>query len=249
MLTVETFFERLAFGPLKNTAAVDEDNLGVINPLYLDLFINLLNQGLREITTKKMVIKGRINLTWITGQSDYVLKETNIGTYLSNPTEPGELHFLDDQLVRIIDLSAANKLSDKDSDNNLGNTNYPDGDDYDRIIPNTAQGCSSTVYNRLRFSNLFRAFYPNGLTVQYQSHHSVIATLDDKIDLPSNLEIALQLYVVYNYITDMGGAEHAKRGDEYRAKYLMEMGEDTAQNLSATSEIDLDTRLNDRGFV
>jgi hypothetical protein len=233
MITLETFFERLARGPLKNTAAVDDTNLGEIVPLYYDSVRMLINEGLREISTKKMVSVGRIKITWMGGQSDYVLKEENVGVYIENYNQTDELEFADDLFVRV----------------NSVFTIADDGEDSARILLDSVQGISTPSFNRLRVTSTFRTLYEDGIRVYYQARHPALVDLEDEINLPPNLEYALQLFVASQYISQMNGPEHAKRGDEYRAKYLQEMGEDEAKNLSTTSQIDRDDRFTDRGFV
>lgn len=233
MLTLETFMERLARGPLKNTSAVDDTNLGEITPTYQDSIRLLTIEGLREITTKKNVLSGRVKVTWVDGQSDYVLKVTNIGSYLTNYSQTDEIQFTDESFVRIDSIYA---LADADETEQ-------------RIIMDSGYGISSPAYNRLRVTSAFRTLYEDGVRVVYQARHPSFAEITDEIDIPSNLEYALQLFVASQYISQMNGPEHAKRGDEYRAKYLQEMGEDEAKNLSTTSTLDVDERFTDRGFV
>ena len=233
MVTFEDFMERLARGPLKNTAAVEKTNLGEIVPEYWDTIRALTNEGLREISTKKMVTTGRVRVTWVDSQSDYVLKEDNIGVYLSDYSETGEQQFTDDLFVRVTNVWA---IMDDDVDDV-------------RVVMDSGQGISTPSFNRLRISSDFRTFYEDGIRVQYQARHPVLTSVASEIDLPPNLEYALQLFVASQYISQMNGAEHTKRGEEYRAKYLSEMGEDEAKNLSSTSIIDADVRFQDRGFV
>ena len=118
-----------------------------------------------------------------------------------------------------------------------------------RVVMDSGQGISTSSFNRLRVTSEFRMFYENGIRVIYQARHPALTSISSEIDLPPNLEYALQLFVASQYISQMNGAEHTKRGEEYRAKYLSEMGEDEAKNLSTTSMIDADVRFQDRGFV
>lgn len=233
MVTFEDFMERLARGPLKNTAAVEKSNLGEINPEYWDTIRTLTNEGLREISTKKMVTTGRVKLTWIDGQSDYVLKAENVGIYLEDYTETDEQQFTDDLFVKI---------------ENIWTIAEEEGDEI-RIVSNSGQGITTPGYNRIRTTSTFRTLYLDGIQIVYHARHPALTTTTSEINLPLNLEYALQLFVASQYISQMNGPEHSKRGEEYRAKYLNEMGEDEAKNLSMTSLVDEDVRFQDRGFV
>jgi hypothetical protein len=193
----------------------------------------LTNEGLREISTKKMVTIGRVKVTWMDSQSDYVLKGSNVGSYLTNYSETGEQLFNDDLFVRVNNVWAI--MDDEEEDI--------------RIVIDSGQGISNPSFNRLRITSAFRTMYTDGIRVEYQARHAALASISDEINLPPNLEYALQLFVASQYISQMSGPEHSKRGEEYRAKYLQEMGEDEAKNLSTTSIIDTDVRLQDRGFV
>ena len=84
--------------------------------------------------------------------------------------------------------------------------------------------------------------------IRYQCTHPEI-TVDDDIDIPPNLITALQLFVAGLFLSHMNGEEHTAKGDSYYAAYLRYMGQDVSDNNSSTSEIDLDLRLEDRGFV
>lgn len=246
MLTLADFMERLARGPLKNTAAVEKTNLGEIQPEYHDTIRILTNEGLREITTKKPVFTGRVRVNWMDGQSDYVLKEQNVGLYLQNFNQEEELQFTDDLFVRVNSLQIIESSNDGlvlDTEANAVKASA------NRILLDSTQGASTPAYNKIRFSNVFRTLYTDGVVVNYQARHPALESLSDEINLPPSLEYPLQLFVASQYILQMSGPEHSKRGDEIRAKYLQEMGEDAAQNLSTTSQIDLDMRLTERGFV
>lgn len=233
MLTLEDFMERLARGPLKNMAAVEQTNLGEILPEYYDTIRVLINEGLREISTKKMVTSGRVKVTWVENQTDYILRESNLGVFLEDYAETEEQAFVDDLFVRIYEIYTLDE----------------NGEDLARILPDSGQGISTPSFNRIRTTNSFRTMYEHGVRIQYQARHLALVELTDEITLPPSLEYPLQLFVASQYIAHMGGPEHSKKGDEYRAKYLQEMGEDEAKNLSTTSEVDFDCRFNDRGFV
>lgn len=230
MITVETMFERLARGPLKNMSAVSDTNLGEITPEYQATMMMLLNEGLREISTKKLLVKERVKITWVDNQADYVLAETNVGDYL---TEQDDSTFSDDRFVRVLNIYTI------------------DTDDADstRIVADSGMGISTPRNNVLRVTSTFRELYTEGIRITYQARHVEVTELSDEIDIPKNLEYALQMFIASQYISGMSGPEHVKRGDELRAKFLQEMGEDEAKNLSATSDMESDTRFSDRGFV
>ena len=73
MLTYIQFAERLARGQLKNTAAVENTNLGEICPDYVDTVLSLTNQGLVDISTRLPLIKRLVDLTFVAGQNVYAL--------------------------------------------------------------------------------------------------------------------------------------------------------------------------------
>lgn len=229
MLTVENLFSRLARGMLKNTAAVENTNQGDIVPEYHDSIYYLLNEGLTELFTKKALRKLQVKLTWVDDQNVYVIGDDGVGIYLETFSEDAD--FDEDLLVKVLVCN-------------------PIGYDQVRILPDTnGSGISTPVFNTLRISTELQEKYTDGIIVHYQALHGQITTLVDVLNVPPSLEYALQLYVSSRYLSEMGSADQTKRGDELRALYMREMGEDTAQNMSSTSDVEYDLRFTDRGFV
>lgn len=229
MLTVENLFSRLARGMLKNTAAVENTNQGDIVPEYHDSIYYLLNEGLTELFTKKILRKLRVKLTWVSNKNVYVIENDGDGVYLETFTEDADF----DQSLFVKVLSCS-----------------PIGFDQVRILPDTnSSGISTPVFNTLRITSELQEKYTDGIVVHYQALHGQVSALSDVINVPPALEYALQLYVSSRYLSEMGSADQTKRGDELRALYMREMGEDTAQNMSSTSDVEYDLRFTDRGFV
>lgn len=229
MLTVENLFSRLARGMLKNTAAVENTNQGDIVPDYHDSIYYLLNEGLTELFTKKVLRKLRVKLTWVADKNVYVIEDDGVGVYLETFSEDAD--FDQTLFVRVLVCN-------------------PIGNNQVRILPDTnGSGISTPVYNTLRIFTELQEKYPDGINVQYQALHGQVTALADVLNVPPALEYALQLYVSSRYLSEMGSADQAKRGDELRALYMREMGEDTAQNMSSTSDVEFDMRFTDRGFV
>ena len=225
MITYTQFMEKLARGQLKNTSAVDQSNLGEICPDYHDTILSLTNQGLIDITTRMVLIRKLVDLTFVTDQFVYPL--TNGAAYLDTT---GLDTFVDDAFVKVLNVYDA---------------------DGKRYQPNTGGHIISPIYNSLRFTAAYMdtdtGIGPT-VRIQYQSKHLGI-TESDSIDLPPNLIYALQLFVASQYISDMGGKEHSIRGDNYYAAYLRHVTEDVILNTSGTSETEEDSRFFDSGFV
>ena len=229
MLTVENLFSKLARGMLKNTAAVENTNQGEIVPEYLDSMYYLLNEALQELFTKKILRKLRVKLTWVEDQSLYIMEDDGVGTYLETFSEDPD--FDGSLFVRVLSARAIS-------------------DDTVRILPDTnASGLSTPTFNTLLVSLTIREDYSDGLVITYQALHGSVDSVSDVLQIPPALEYALQLYIASRYLTEMGSSEQVKRGDELKAAYLREMGEDTTQNMSSTSDIEQDLRFTDRGFV
>lgn len=235
MLTVETLFSKLARGMLKNTAAVENTNQGEIVPDYIDSMYYLLNEGLNELYTKRPLRKLRIKLDWVDDQNTYDLVDDGVGAYLSKFSEDPD--FDESLFVKVLACSAQNP----DAKPELEKL---------RFIPDTnTVGITTPVFNTLRVSDSFQETYPAGIIISYQAKHDVVDSVSDVIQLPPSLEYALQLYISSRYLGEMGSPDQAKRGDELKAAYMREVGEDTAQNLSSTSDVESDMRFTDRGFV
>jgi len=229
MLTVENLFSRLARGMLKNTSAVENSNQGDIVPDYVDSMYYLLNEGLTELFTKKPLRKMRVKLSWVDDKNLYPLEDDGVGSYLATLSEDPDF----DQSLFIKVLSCV-----------------PQGISNVRIIPDTNNsGASTPEFNILRVSDTLKDTYPDGLTINYQAKHDPVDSVDDELHVPPTLEYALQLYICSRYLSEMGSSDQAKRGDELKALYMREMGEDAAQNMSSTSDVDYDLRFTDRGFV
>lgn len=231
MITFDSFSQRLAFGQLKNTAAVDEDNLGVISPEHYGIILSLTNQGLVDLSTRFPLIKGQVDLTFVANQNIYPLTEANVGGTLTDSVDDT---FLDDEFVKILDLFDA-----------IG----------DRHTVNTNGHILTPSFNTLRFTDAkiteltdIASPDPARVRIRYQKKHPTITTTGN-INLPPNLETALQLFVASLYISHMGGPDHSAKGDSYYAAYLRHIGEDEMKDLSSTSEVEESDKFTDRGFV
>ncbi len=227
MVTYVEFAERLARGQLKNQSAVENTNLGEICPDYIDTILGLTNQGLVEISTRLPIVRKLVDLTFVDDQFLYPLVIGALATYLDDTlTDP----FLDDSFVKVLDVYAA---------------------DGTRYQPNTGGHIITPVFDTLRFTAAIMSETTGigpKVRVQYQAKYVTIEE-NGSIDLPPNLITALQLWVAARYFADMGGKDHAAVGDNYYAMFLRQVTEDEVRNTSGTSEVELDTRFEDNGFV
>lgn len=107
---------------------------------------------------------------------------------------------------------------------------------------------STPTYNTLWFSQEMMKCLGPKIRVEYQALHPKVAD-EGVINIPPNMETALQLFVSSLYISHMNGPDHSKKGDSYMAAYLRHLGGDEERNTSSTSEVQEDTRFSDRGFV
>lgn len=92
-LSFEDFLTKLARGQLKNTAATDDQQDGIIAPKYEEQLLELTNQGLTDITTKKKLFENFATLSFVDGQNLYVL-----------PTDAGEDY---ENMVRVLEVATA----------------------------------------------------------------------------------------------------------------------------------------------
>ena len=232
------FAERLARGQLKNTAAVEETNLGEICPDYAATILSLTNQGLVDISTRLPLIRKLIDLTFVTDQFVYPLNDAS-ALYLDDSlTET----FVEEAFVKVLDIY-----------DSTGDLYLPSAGK--RYEPNTNGHITTPTFDSIRFSAAYidpdnSAYIGPKIRIQYQAKHLEITADDDIISLPPNLVAALQLYVAAQYISDMGGKEQIARGDGYMALYLRHVGEDVLLNTSGTSEVENQTdRFTDSGWV
>ena len=223
MVTFTAFSQRLARGQLKGLA-LSEDGLGEISPEYIDTVLSLTNQGLVELTTRQPLIIRQIDLTFVDGQHMYPLVQD--AAWLDDADSNTET-FVGSSFVKVLDIFDGN--GDRHTTNSQGHIMLPS-------------------YNTLRFTTAKMDEIGPKIRVRYQATHAEIVE-DDTIDIPPHLEIALQLFVASLYISHMGGKEHSSKGDSYYAAYLRQLGDDQAQDKSSTSEVELDGRFYDRGFV
>ena len=224
MLSFEDLASRLAHGQLKNTAAVEDDNLGYICPEFVPTILSLMNQGIVDLATRFPVFKSQVDVTFIPGQNIYPLKEAGLGTYLEDtPEEP----FLDNQFVRILDLF------DETGARHTVNTNG-------HILTPT--------HSTLRITTAKQEELGAKIRIRYQQKPLPIDE-NGSVDLPPNLETALQLFVAALFISHMGSPEHSAKGDSYYGAYLRHVGEDEQKDLSSTSEVDENEKFYARGFV
>lgn len=230
MITFNAFKVRLALGQLKNTSAVDDDNMGVIDPLYDDMLLSLTNQGLDDLSTRFPLLKSQVDLTFVDGQNLYPLTEVNVGGYLTDSVEEP---FTDEPFVKILDVFDEDGL---------------------RYSVNTNGHIMQPSFNTLRFTEakieeLSAIGEATGkIRIRYQKKLPVLLS-NGSIDIPPNLETGLQLFVASLYISHIGGEVHSAKGDSYFAAYLRHIGEDEARDLSSTSEVEANTKFEERGFV
>ena len=76
-MTVDQLFSKLARGQLKNVAATDDAAAGLILPEKENQILELANQGLTDIFTRKKLREGRGILTLAQGVNEYVLTDVN----------------------------------------------------------------------------------------------------------------------------------------------------------------------------
>lgn len=217
------FTRKLALGQLKNTAAVDDQDMGEINPGHEDQLLELCNQGLADISTRMKLFESSYILNLVSGQNIYILKETT------------DVAFKD--YVRLLSVHAVPKGQDIIPENEH------------TFIPKSNNQITMPSPFSVRFTDKFISEYGPAVDIKFQTKHPVIG-LDGVIELPIHLHEALVLYVSGLYLSHMGSQEHTAKGDSYYGLYLKMMGDDVMENKSQTSEVvDEDTRFADRGFV
>jgi hypothetical protein len=221
MTTVKNIMKRLAQGQLKNTSAVEDAQSGEICEEYKDVVIGLLNQGLTDISSRMPIITQYVDLTFVPGQNVYPL--VSGAAYLD---DSGLSPFTGD-FVRVLDVfDAEGRTHDVDTNGHI-------------MTPS---------YDTLRFTSAKMTELGQKVRIRYQAKHPEVGETD-VIKIPPNLEAALQLFVASLYISHMNGQEHSQKGDAYFGAYLRHMGEDETRNTSNVSEVQEDTRFEDRGFA
>lgn len=222
-ISVQEFFQKLAWQQLKNTAATDDSDTGELNPGHEDQLLSLLNQGLRDITGRKKLITRDDTITFVDGTNTYVM----------NGGQAADL------FLRVIEIQAVPAGMDVITENKK------------IFLPKTTRHITMPNYYTLKFTDEFMEDYAPSVGVVSQVHHPVITDITtDWIELPPKMQEALALYVSGLYLSQMGGKENSDKGDQYYGLYLKMMTDDDLDNTSQTSEItDNDTRFSDRGFV
>lgn len=221
IVTFEEFTTKLAHGQLKNTALVDDSDTGEINPGHEDQILELTNQGLVDIFTKKKLLEGRAILPFVTNQNLYPLDTS--GDY--------------EGMIRVLQIETVKLGQDVTEKNKKV------------FVPKTNKHVTLPSPEVLRFSDSFLETYGPEADVVFQKKHPVIE-LGDSIDIPAHMYEALVLYVSGLYLSHMGSEQQTAKGDSYYGLYLKMMSDDEMNNSSGTSEVvDEDTRFSDRGFV
>lgn len=217
------FTIKLALGHLKNTAVVDDQDLGEINPGHEDQLLELTNQGLIDISTRMKLFETTYILSFVDGQNIYMLEEA-----------------LDPVFVNFVRLLSVHGVL-------TGEEIIPENEK--TFIPKTNSQITMPSPFSVRFTDKFMEDYAPAVDLKFQTKHPTIA-VDGIMMLPHHLYEALALYVSGLYLSHMGGEEHTAKGDSYYGLYLKMMGDDVMENKSQTSEVvDEDTRFSDRGFV
>lgn len=217
------FTTKLALGQLKNTALVDDQDTGEINPGHEDQILELTNQGLVDISTRMKLFESTYALTFVADQNIYVL-DTVLDAVFTD-------------YVRLLSVHGVHKDLEIIPENEK------------TFIPKTNSQITMPSPFSVRFTDQFMEDYAPAVDLKFQTKHPAIL-VDGTMQLPYHLYEALALYVSGLYLSHMGGEEHTAKGDSYYGLYLRMMGEDLAENKSQTSEVlDEDTRFQDRGFV
>lgn len=218
------FTMKLALGQLKNTAVVDDQDLGEINPGHEDQLLELTNQGLVDISTRMKLFESTYALTFVEGQNIYVL-DTNL-----------DAAFLD--FVRLLSVHGVPSGAEVIPENEK------------TFIPKTNSQITLPSPFSVRFTDQFITDYGPAVDLKFQTKHPALVDATGTMQLPYHLYEALALYVSGLYLSHMGGEEHTAKGDSYYGLYLKMMGDDIIENKSQTSEVlDEDIRFQDRGFV
>lgn len=217
------FVTKLAHGQLKNTAVVDDQDFGEINPGHEDQLLELTNQGLTDISTRMKLFESTFALSFVPGQNIYPL------------TPVFDVAFQD--YVRLLSIHGVHKDLDIIPENEK------------TFIPKTNSQITMPSPYSVRFTDKFMEDYTPAVDLKFQTKHPTIL-VTGTMELPHHLYEALALYVSGLYLSHMGGEEHTAKGDSYYGLYLKMMGDDVIENKSQTSElVDEDTRFQDRGFV
>lgn len=223
MISFTQFATRLARAEFKNMSAVDQTNLGDIVPDYIPTVLSLTNQALTTLSTKFPLFKLQVDLTLDEAKNEYSFDtDTSFLTMVESSQT-----FDSEAFIKIL---------------NVYDTN---GDD---VLLDVNGHVTSPSYNRIRFTTSKLIELSPKVRIRYQARHPEIDETSG-IEVPPNLETALQLLVASLYIGQMNGPEHTAKADGYYAAYLRHIGEDEMRNNSSTSEIEVDNRFSQRGFV
>lgn len=223
IVTFEEFTTKLAYGQLKNTALVDEVYPNKIDITQQHQILELTNQGLVDIFTKKKLLESRAILTLTAGQNIYTLDQSPASDF--------------EHMIRVLQIEAVLNGYDLEEKNKRV------------FVPKSNKHVTLPSNSTIRFSTHFLENYQHSVDVVFQAKHPVIG-LTDSIDIPVHMYEALVLYVSALYLSHMGGEQHTVKGDSYYGLYLKMMADDETNNSSGTSEVvDEDTRFQDRGFV
>ena len=226
MISFAQFAERLARAQLKNMSAVDDTNLGEIQPEYEATVLSLTNEALTTLSTKFPLFKLQVDLT----------------------LDPAKQEYSFDTDTSLLTMVESSQTYDSERFIKILNVYNSDGDE---LLTDVNGHVTVPAYNRIRFTSaILLELIEVGpkVRIRFQARHPEIIVTDGII-LPPNLESALQLLVASMYISQMNGPEHSVKGDSYYAQYLRHIGEDELQNNSSTSEIETDNRFTNRGFV
>lgn len=223
MISFTQFATRLARAELKNMSAVDQTNLGEIVPDYIPTVLSLTNQALTTLSTKFPLFKLQVDLALDEAKNEYSF---DTDTSFLTMVEPSQT-FDSEAFIKILNVYDIN------------------GDD---VLLDVNGHVTCPSYNRIRFTTSKLLELSPKVRIRYQARHPEIDETSG-IEVPPNLEAALQLLVASLYIGQMNGPEHTAKADGYYAAYLRHIGEDEMRNDSSTSQIEVDNRFSQRGFV
>lgn len=217
--------------------ALREPNSNTIKPERLPAIINYINEGLMVLHTKFILKEKVIILETVDSINEYLLhSKYSVSSgykedywYIKDtPDNP----FKDD-IVKVLEV--------RDIYGNLMSLNDPEV--YNSMF--TPQ----PLVLQIPFVG-FKDVY----TISYQANHPIIDImkenyLDNEIELPPYLILALKNYVSYKVFSHMGGPENGAKAQEHYLMFEQANGEVIERDLINTTYHTSHNKLEKRGFI
>lgn len=217
--------------------ALKEPNSDTIKPERLPAIVNYINEGLLVLHTKFLLKEKAIILETVDSINEYLLHSK----FSVSAGSKKDYWYIKDSVNDPFQDDIVKVLEVRNINGNLMSLNDPE--------VSNSMFTPQPLILQIPFVG-----YRDVYTVSYQASHNVIDLkkedyLNNTIDLPSYLILALKNYVSYKVFSHMGGPENSAKAQEHYLMFEQLNGEVIERDLVNATYHTSHNKLDKRGFV